>query len=84
MADGATSTTLARAIARAEDRRRARDVPEQARTDADPAVRRLAARAKVSVREVVGAAAAASRALLPVPSVAQAPSRRRQPGKPRR
>jgi uncharacterized protein (TIGR00299 family) protein len=46
--------------------------------------RRLAARAKVPAREVVAAASAAARALLPVPPVAHAPSRRRQSGKPRR
>jgi pyridinium-3,5-bisthiocarboxylic acid mononucleotide nickel chelatase len=46
--------------------------------------RRLAARAKVPAREVVSAASAAARALLPVPAVARAPARRRQSGKPRR
>ena len=45
--------------------------------------RRLAARAKVAVREVVGAASAAARALLPAAAVGRAPSRRRS-GKPRR
>jgi pyridinium-3,5-bisthiocarboxylic acid mononucleotide nickel chelatase len=45
--------------------------------------RRLAGRAKVAVREVVSAASAAARTLLPTPPVAPAPSRRR-PGKPRR
>ena len=44
-ADGGPGSALIRSIGRAEDRRRAADVPDEARTAHDPAVRRLAARA---------------------------------------
>jgi cyclophilin family peptidyl-prolyl cis-trans isomerase/HEAT repeat protein len=47
----APSAAAAGAIARAEDRRRARDVPEDARTGPDPAVRRLAARALARIAD---------------------------------